>query len=164
MAKRKNSEHIAQLESRVKANRQLMNERERTRREMARLITRHEKQRQSVERDARKLERNTQTYKDRQANELRTQLANERGGYVQRTEFEAAVKVRDDQRDAAIGSLTSQMEAGFKPLNEFMAQQQGARGQQVQSRTTQSQMYGIIGTIIGSCATVVFIIIETRPH
>ncbi len=60
------------------------------------------------------LARDIQTYKDEKANELREQIASERGTYLNRDEYLIQHQALEDKMDAAL-----------KPLVEFMSTQQG---------------------------------------
>ncbi len=85
---------------------------------------------EQADRDALELAREIQTYKDEKANELREQINNERGLYVTQTEL--------------------------KPINDFVAQQQGRSTGAVDTRTLVFALIGTGVTILGA----VFLIIN----
>lgn len=60
--------------------------------------------------EAKRLQRETQTYKDEKANELRSQIERERGLYVTRPELQGIVE---------------KLEAAVKPLADYVTSQQG---------------------------------------
>jgi len=64
------------------------------------------------DKEALRLAREIQTYKDEKANELRSQIESERGTYATQGDLRAALE---------------KMEATIKPLAEFMSSQQGRR-------------------------------------
>jgi len=67
------------------------------------------------------LAREIQTYKDEKANELRSQIERERGTYVTQEQLTA---------------MAREYMAALKPLNEFVAGQQGRQGGQEYQRTS----------------------------
>jgi hypothetical protein len=66
-----------------------------------------------ADRDAKKLERSTQTYKDEQANKLREQINSERGLYATKDEVTAAIR---------------EITGLIKPLSDYITGQQGRAG------------------------------------
>lgn len=68
------------------------------------------------------LERETQSYKDEKANELREQISRERGLYVTQQELKG---------------VTDKIDATMKPILDFVATQQGEKG----GKLSQQQLY-----------------------
>jgi hypothetical protein len=96
------------------------------------------------------LAREIQTYKDEKANELRSQIERERGSYV-----------TQDQ----ITAMAREYMAALKPLNEFVAGQQGRQGGQEDQRTSNGDlMTRTIAALSLVVAIVVGIVLIARAH
>ena len=67
------------------------------------------------------LAREIQAYKDEKANELREQINNERGVYVERREFE---EFRQRYVDAHV-ALEDKFDAQLKPINDYITGREG---------------------------------------
>jgi hypothetical protein len=86
------------------------------------------------------LAREIQTYKDEKANELREQIASERGLYVTKSELIAAIE---------------KLEATVKPLSNFVTSQQGGKDQKTETRQSTSAIFGYVAGGIGVLATII---------
>jgi hypothetical protein len=84
------------------------------------------------------LSRASQTYKDEKANELRTQIESERGHYLTRPEY-------NTQHQALIDKI----DAEFKPLNEFMLSQLGAKSGVSEARSDTSISRTFVVALVG---------------
>jgi hypothetical protein len=89
------------------------------------------------------LAREIQTYKDEKANELREQINSERGLYLTRDEYQTAHV-----------ALIEKVEAGLKPLNEFVTAQQG----KFESRTEGHARIGTGTAMVGSALGILFLL------
>ena len=67
------------------------------------------------------LAREIQTYKDEKANELREQIAAERGEYLTRTEYIA----QHEALEATVATLADSVREQLKPITEYIAGRQG---------------------------------------
>lgn len=83
--------------------------------------------------------RDTQTYKDRQGNELREQLGRERLDYASKSDLTGALET---------------INATLKPLVEYVAAQQGSRQGAFDQRTLVSWFIGIVGGGFGIWAII----------
>ena len=105
---------------------------------------------ETADRAALELAREIQTYKDEKANELRSQIERERGSYVTQDQIRA---------------LTREYMAALKPLNEFVAGQQGRQGGQEYQRTsTADLMPRTIAALSLVVTLVVGIVLIVRGH
>lgn len=97
------------------------------------------------------LSREGQRYRDEQANKLREQINSERGLYA----------TKDD-----LNAVTNKFELLLKPINDYVATQQGRYYGTEQARTDQrlnlGQMLAIVGTMIAIIGVAATIIIATR--
>lgn len=93
------------------------------------------------------LAREIQTYKDEKANELREQIASERGIYVTRAELASAVR---------------ELQASIKPLTEYASGSTGRTAGALEYRTERrldiGQMVAIIAVIIAAISVAALIL------
>jgi len=90
------------------------------------------------------LAREHQRYRDEQANNLREQIAAERGRYVVRNEMDAAV---------------AKLEAELKPVLTFMAAQQGRKEGITALQVT---LMGLVGLVIAALSVALAFYVGTR--
>lgn len=88
---------------------------------------------QALRDEAAVIARDTQTYKDRQANELREQLARERADYASKTDLQGALET---------------VNATLKPLVEYVAGQQGGRQGILDQRTAVQWGLTIVAALV----------------
>lgn len=93
------------------------------------------------------LQRETQTYKDEKANELREQIGSERGLYA----------TKDD-----LANVSREVATLVKPLADYVSAQQGRSGGVSESRTERrldtGQLLLLLGVIIAAAAVVVAVL------
>jgi hypothetical protein len=82
-----------------------------------------------------KLQAETQQYKDEKANELREQIASERGLYVTRDELGAAVR---------------EIQATIKPLTEITTQGAGAAVQRTETRLNVNTLLQAVAVLLAA--------------
>ena len=85
------------------------------------------------------LARTIQIYKDEKANELREQINRERGTYINREEYSIQFL-----------SLSDKVEASLKPLQDFMASQQGQRTGSLDARSLMLGVLIVLAGLIGA--------------
>ncbi len=100
------------------------------------------KVKEQADRDALDLARQIQTYKDEKANELREQIASERGLYATKGDLNGAVE---------------KLEAIIKPLLDFRAASEGKRTGNLDTRA-------LIFAIIAATGVVVTVLLALRPQ
>ena len=94
-----------------------------------------------ADRDALELARTIQTYKDEKANELREQIASERGHYASKEDLRAAVE---------------KIEVLVAPVLRHLAMQQGAS-------TGVQRNWGWIFAVVGMVATLIGVYVVVKP-
>lgn len=103
------------------------------------------------------LAREIQTYKDEQANNLRSQIESERGSYV----TQAQLTAQSDKLEALIKGATDRYEEAHKPIVEFMTAQlartSGVAGYKADRRLDISQVVAVV-TVIVAIASVIIIL------
>ena len=104
---------------------------------------------ETADRAALELAREIQTYKDEKANELRSQIERERGSYVTQDQIRA---------------LTREYMAALKPLNEFVAGQQGRQGGQEYQRTSTGELMTRTIAALSLAVAIVGIVLIARGH
>lgn len=86
-----------------------------------------------ADRDALELARQIQTYKDEKANELREQISRERGEYVTQSQ---------------LTGITNELRAILKPIEDYIAGQQGGRQGQMDQRQLIQWGLTILATVV----------------
>jgi hypothetical protein len=109
------------------------------------------------------LQRQYQTYKDEQANNLRAQIGSERGNYVTQADHRAL----QEKVDAGLASVTLAFTAQLKPVSDYILSQQGAarNNDKTVNNTRQNTTLTVaiavgLGGFIISAVTVIFSIIH----
>jgi Tfp pilus assembly PilM family ATPase len=97
------------------------------------------------------LAREIQVYKDEKANELRSQIERERGSYLTREEF-----------NIQYNNLSQKLDSAIKPLNDFVAANQGERIGKSDSSTTTRWIATTIVAVIAAFATLLYTINQQK--
>ena len=125
-------------------DKELADERDRRYREVSEEKEKALKIKDTADRDALSLSRDSQTYKDEKANELRSQIERERITYA----------TKDD-----LASISDKLESQIKPIGDFVTGQLGRSSGNTERRLDTGQTFQILAFLV-MAAGVVFAIIH----
>jgi len=138
-------EKIARVNDRLNAEQRFGAERDRRYTEVKNAEEKALKIKEEADKTALGLQRETQTYKDEKANELREQIGNERGLYVTKAEVSAIA----EKNHSEIQALGSKIEAQLAPVLSFVSAQQGnVSGRVDQQRLVQWLVYLLLAGLV----------------